>query len=461
MILSFLSAGCVLAAMGWIVFRRPALALIFLFVLFAFAWRLVSTFYIDSFGPVASEQLERSIGPGISVVPLAISQGLVIAAMLLSFHPRRLRELAFRDQSPVAALTPSGHFKLSDLAYWAALSFVLALWIELFVVGSIPLFVAIERTDYLAHYAGPLHQRLIEWGPMLAFQFGVFFAMPALRAESFDRRFGALFVSLLAYLFLVGHRFSSFYAYSTFFLIPLGAVLLQKQVRGLSVRELLPGRTLRYFSLAAGACALLVVVAISYSYLVVRSADQVGTKLSERILVQQGEMWWMTYERIFLRGDWDIALAFDRLFVDPFDPTRNSTMQFLMELALPVSRAHFILAQGAAYTGGWPEVFFELGGPVGGFVLVALSAVAFSEFMFLIVRCFVQERFVTCLFLTPILFTLSINIVSGMVNSFIQLTFVVKIVAAMLAYVTEEQWRSRLLSTAVRTSDSLQAPATR
>jgi hypothetical protein len=161
-------------------------------------------------------------------------------------------------------------------------------------------------------------------------------------------------------------------------------------------------------------------------------------------LVQQGEMWWMTYERVFLHDNWNTSLAAYKLFVDPFDPSRNSTMQFLMELGLPLERAHYILALGSSYTGGWPEVLFELGGPIGGFILVALSAIAFSEFMFLMMRCVVQERFATCFFLTPILFAVSINIVSGMVNSFVQGTFLIKVAVFLVVYITEDKWRSNL-----------------
>ena len=157
-------------------------------------------------------------------------------------------------------------------------------------------------------------------------------------------------------------------------------------------------------------------------------------------------MWWMTYDRVFLRDDWDGSQAAFQLFVDPFDPGRDSTMQFLMEKALPLDRAHFILSQGSAYTGGWPEVFFELGGPLGGFILVALAAIVFSEFMYFLMRCFVEERFATCFFLTPILFALSVNLLSGMVNSFIQVTFLIKVVVFGMVYVTEDRWRSSLFS---------------
>jgi hypothetical protein len=143
---------------------------------------------------------------------------------------------------------------------------------------------------------------------------------------------------------------------------------------------------------------------------------------------------------------WNGGLAAYKLFVEPFEPTRNSTMQLLMELGLPLERAHFILQAGSAYTGGWPEVWFELGGPIGGFFLVAFSALLFSELMFLITRCIIEERFATCFFLTPLLYALSITVAAGMVNSFVQVTFVIKAVAALVVLVAEDRWRSRVIT---------------
>jgi hypothetical protein len=171
-------------------------------------------------------------------------------------------------------------------------------------------------------------------------------------------------------------------------------------------------------------------------------------------------MWWMTYERVFVQGQWNGGFAAYKLFVEPFEPTRNSTMQLLMELGLPLERAHFILRAGSAYTGGWPEVWFELGGPIGGFVLVALSAFLFSEFMFLITRCIIEERFATCFFLTPLLYALSITVAAGMVNSFVQVTLVIKAAAALVVLVVENRWRSGLI-TAPSTASSRSQPRPR
>jgi hypothetical protein len=431
-----------LAIVLWIVVKRPWLAMIFFFVLFVFAWRLASVLYIDLCGPIFSEQLVQDLGPGIASVPLAFCQGLLVIALLCSFRRERIRKLIDEDEPGVGNRRLPGGISLPYLACLAATLFVVALWIELIVRGPIPLFAGIERFDYTRLYGGPLHRRLLEWGPMLALQLGLFFATPMLVDRPSDWRFGVLFGTLLVYLFLAGHRFSSLFVYASFFIIPIGMVLTAR--RGTSAQaEIISRKIFHYSAIAGGVLFVLMAVAVVYSYTVVRGEGAaLLAKLSQRVLVQQGEMWWITFDRVFLHGDWSGSHAAYKLFVDPFDPSRNSTMQFLMEQALPLQRAHYILAQGSAYTGGWPEVFFELGGPIGGFALVALSAVVLSEFMFLMMRCIVQERFAASFFLTPILFALSITIFSGMVNSFIQVTFLLKLSAALGAYFIEEKWRS-------------------
>jgi hypothetical protein len=452
-LLDIVAIGCVLAIIVRIAVSRPGLAMIAFLVFFAFVWRLISVFYIDAFGPVFSEELERYIGPGLAVLPLVASQLLLVLALLVSFRPQRLRAVAVGAGDGLAA-KPPGRLDLSNLAFWSVLAYVLALWIELRLRGPIPLLAGIERFDYTRQYGGPLHQRLMEWGAMLAFQLGLFMVLPAMRGGRFDLRFAALFGAVLIYLFVVGHRFSSFYAYSSFFIIPVGALLLRPQKEGNENGNLL--RILRYLALAAAGLAALVVAALFHSYTVVR-ASEIGLlrfKLTQRLLVQQGEMWWATYERVFIHGDWNGALAIFKLLVDPFNPSSNSTMQFLMERALPLDRTSALLKQGQTYTGGWPEVLFEIGGPVEGFLLVAISAILFSEFMFLVARCIIQERYATCFFLTPILYAAAICVVSGMVNSFIQVTFMVKLAAAILVYVLEDRWRARRMALPPNSADA-------
>jgi hypothetical protein len=444
--LNVVAAAIIPILIGRIATGRPGLAMVAFLPFFSALWRLTSVFYIDVFGPVPSEQLERYIGPGLAVLPLVMCLGLFIGALLVSFRPQRLRELDSEPRSGLAAIVSPGRFDLSNLAFWVIVAYVLGLWIELLVRGPIPLLAGIERFDYARQYGGPLHRRLLEWGPMLAFQLGLFMVLPATRGGRFDLRFASLFGILLIYLFVVGHRFSSFFSYTSFFVIPLGGLLLQTREKGERSRTL--ARPMRYLIVAAVGIVALTAIALVHSYVVVRSSeiDLLQFKLTQRIFVQQGEMWWATYERVFVHGDWNGALALFKLLVDPFNPASNSTMQFLMERALPVDRAHDLIVRGQTYTGGWPEVLFEIGGPVGGFFLVAASAILFAEFMFLLTRCVLEERYVTCFFLTPILYAVEVLAVSGMVNSFIQLTFMVKLAVAVLVYVMEDRWRASRLA---------------
>jgi hypothetical protein len=431
--------------MVWIAARRPPLTLVFLFFFFAFTWRLVSVLYIDLFGPLFSEQLVRDIGPGNATVPLALAQGIVIAALLVSLRPSRLRKLVGPGNRELARHLPPGRFTISDVAFAAVCPFVIALYAELLMRGPIPLFVGMERLIYTREFGGPLHQLLLKWGFMLAYQLGLFFSLPLLHNKSFDRRFLFVLASLLIYLVLIGHRFSPIFGYCSFFVMPLGIVLL---VRDASGRSSISRKVMRGFGFAAAALLLLIVCTVSYSYLVVRGfeGNQLVEKVSQRLFVQQGEMWWMTYERVFVFDNWDSALTAAKLFISPFDPSRNSTMQYLMELALPLSRAHDLLGQGSAYTGGWPEGLFELGGPIGGFLLVVVAAVIFSEFMYFMIRCIVEERVATALCLTALFYALSVHLVSGMINSFTQLTFVAKIGLTLIVYLTEDRWRAEVLA---------------
>ncbi|MBU6462884.1 MAG: hypothetical protein KGR71_09675 [Proteobacteria bacterium] len=418
-----------------------------LFVFVAFVWRLGSVLYIDLLGPLYSEQLNSNIGPGIAAVPIAVSQALVIAALLFSFRHSRLFKSAMTR--PWSSLSLSWKkFSLSDFSFWLSSVFLLALFVELVARGPIPLFAGIERYDYTREYGGLLHHVLLKWEPMLTFQFGVFFTAPAFRGRPLDRRFGFLLVITLAYLFLVGHRFSAFYDSISFFLVPIGVLYLARDLVHPGWNFVSRSSVARFW-LAGAVISVLILAAVFHSYTVVRgfSGSELFSKLSQRIFVQQGEMWWPTYERVFLHGNWNRFDTLTRLLVNPFDPTRNSTMQLLMERDLPLDRAHDILRYGSSYTGGWPEVFFEIGGPIGGFVLVVVGAILFSEFMFLLMRCILEERLITCFFLTPVLYAVLLVIVSGMINSFVQTTFLIKLVLALVAYIAEDRWRAaRLLS---------------
>ena len=91
--------------------------------------------------------------------------------------------------------------------------------------GSIPLFAKIERFVYTDKYAGAAHRWLVQYGNFVCFWWGVMLAAERLRNGRFDIRYLALIGLLMSYMFLTGNRFSAFYSYASFFILPLSAVI--------------------------------------------------------------------------------------------------------------------------------------------------------------------------------------------------------------------------------------------
>jgi hypothetical protein len=448
-ILSVLAAATFAAVLGWLALNRPYLIVLFIFFLFAAAWRVVSALYIDVAGPVRSEQLSRSVGPGIAAVPLVLSYLLILLATVIVFRRNRIRRLLSRPRIGYSVAT--GSPTVQDVAFVFAGLFSLALWLQFLWIGHIPFFSGLERFDYTEQYGGVFHAMLMEYGPMYALILGVFCCAPFLRGQGFDQRFIGLVAALFLYLFLAGHRFSAFYSYGSFFLVPVGAIFMLglEQVDNVAFRS-----AVQRFSrgLLAGSVILVAAVglALHRSYTVTRAGSASG--FLDRLLVQQSEMWWLTFERVFSAGSWSFSESADFIFLNPIEPLRNTTIQYLMARAIP-DRVHEVLNTGTQYAGGFPEIMFELGGIWIGLGLVFLFGLLLAEYMFFLVSCFLQERFASTVLLTAILYTLAVTFVGGMLNSYVVWTFAIKVSITAIVVQLEARW----CFLSLRHSDALRA----
>ena len=118
-----------------------------------------------------------------------------------------------------------GMLTLSDVTFVVSLLFLGYLFFDLIRIGSIPLFAHIERFVYTAQYAGAAHRWLIQYGNFVTFWWGVMFAAERLRNRRIDIRYLGLLGLLMLYMFLTGNRFSAFYSFGSFFVIPLAAAI--------------------------------------------------------------------------------------------------------------------------------------------------------------------------------------------------------------------------------------------
>jgi hypothetical protein len=427
-----------IAFLIWFAVRRSYLIFLWGIFIIGFSHRMISVLYIDIYGPVYTEELFRMIGPSGSYLPMLVCYALTFLPFIAVFNRKRL-------QAIVLASSPINHVQVQfwvDRAFWAISAYIGLLYVDFMRIGIVPLFVGLERYEYTQQYGGFFHSRLMDWGNMLAFVLGLFYTIRLLRVGQGDRRFLYLLMTLFAYLFLAGHRFSAFYTFATYFLMPIGAAQIRSAMEGRRRRS--AAEIWRSFSRATEGIVLIGLVAMLIGYALYTSYARTRVTLDadaterflERVLVHQGELWYTTYERVFLGGAWDARDAFDKVFINPWVPDRSSSLPHLMVLEIG-DPAFNILMAGSSYTGGYPEIVFELCGPVAGFIVLLIVNFLFAKLVLFLVTNILQGRYASAVFTFIPLYSVSIFYLSGMLNFFVQWVFWVKVLVGVIVWMTE------------------------
>lgn len=427
----------VLWGLRFLIRHRTAAALAATFLLFSLVTRTLSLVYVDLAGPFYSDQLGTLVGGAPSMPLFATTVLLLMATLVYVFRPAQLAQVRI-------PLRPVGRRidMSANMIFVFSVVLVVFLYGDMFGRGVIPLFSGMDRLEYNQSIAGPLHNWLGEMGFLLASAIGIGFCMPRLQGRDFSIRFLALYILVITYFALTGNRFSALYSFTSFFLVPIAAVpamasvglLLPPPERPLWRRFLFSKSSML---IAVGFGTLLTVILLLHSVINVRGYDNPFEQLMERTLIQPVELWWATWDNLdrYWSGSFDEAWV--DLFTNSLDPTRNTSMQMLMLRNLGQSRTQELLDMGQQYTGGYPEVLFELLGP-----FLALPAVlAFSIPTALLLRICIlavcERRHLTALMAVYVFYGFSLLFIGGMLNFLFVWTYWAKVAALCVVYVFE------------------------
>jgi hypothetical protein len=421
---------------------RPIILIGFFFILFTLVWRTAATMFIDLAGPVLSSQTDRYVGPGMATPLHVLAYFVTLAPFFFLLRPAAVQHWLHDADRERAA---PGMITLSGITVVVSLIFLGSLYFDLIRIGSIPLFARLERFVYTAQYAGAAHRWLILYGNFVTFWWGVMFAAERLRNRRIDIRYLGMLGILMVYMFLTGNRFSAFYSFCSFFVIPLAAVIAV-DIR--DNRSAVPfswvGRTFRRRELIAfGAVAALAAIASAvgiYNNLAnVRQfqGDEILSQFWERLLVQPSELGWISYDRVFNFGQWQPDRVFDFLFQAPLDASKNTTPQFLMLETIGEPRTYEHISGGFQFAGGFPEIFFELFGPLyawpfifgAGYIAAGLTAV--------VVKGVIQGRYASAFLSLYVLFGFYVMYIGGMLNFIMTPVYWIKIAALAIALLME------------------------
>jgi hypothetical protein len=439
---TILSGGAFFLCILYVAAYRPVFFLGFFFILFTLVWRTSSTMFIDLAGPIQSSQTYLYIGPGLATPLHVLAYFMTLAPFFILLRPAAIQ--SWLDGADRRRATP-GMVTLSDATLAVSLLFLGYLFFDLVRNGSIPLFAHIERYVYTAQYAGAAHRWLIQYGNFVTFWWGVMFAAERMRNQKIDIRYLGLLGLLMLYMFLTGNRFSAFYSFGSFFVIPLSAAIAPEISDHRSkfpffwIARSFRTRDLIALGAIIGLAAVVTVVGIYNNLANVRryQDSELWSQFSERALIQPSELGWISYERIFELGQWQPDRVYDFLFQMPLDPAKNTTPQFLMLETIGEPRTYEHISGGFQFAGGFPEIFFELFGPIYAWPFIFGSGYLAAALTALMIKSVIQGRYASAFLSLYVLFGFYVMYIGGMLNFITSGTYWIKIAALATALLLE------------------------
>jgi hypothetical protein len=190
---------------------------------------------------------------------------------------------------------------------------------------------------------------------------------------------------------------------------------------------------------------LMITFSLYNSIVNVRGYDDPVEAFVQRSLVQPAELWWLTWDSTVRSGSIEGSLAWSLMFDEPIDATRNTGIQFLMVKALGVERTSDLLFIGEQFAGGYPEVIFELFGPLLSWPILVLYGCVTAMLLRINVWAVATQRLLTAIFSLWVFFGFSLLYIGGMLNFIIAWTFWVKIAGLCAALILESTPVRRLL----------------
>ena len=439
--LSLLALAALLALSAYLLRARSALFLAGFFTLFPMIYRSIDITVLDVFGPFYTRELGMFVG-GNFAAPVFIYAALAFIVPLMLVFPDKGRGLA-----RLAMLRPSYsayHVTIANGAFVFGLAVLAVLGINFAITGTVPVLQGIDRVAY-AQSAGPVHTVTYELNFLLNFIFGAFTVLPRLNGRGFDMRFAALAAALAGYWVITGNRFSVFFVLVSFYLMPAAVVILARKAgrigelsQGFFGQRILTSTASRV--VAATGFALMVVGLLYNSYYNVRDYREPLYEIQERILVQPVHLWANAWDRVDFDNvsdpinDYAVGEV-----LDPIDPSRNSTIQYLMTVELGYFRTAELTELGQAYNGGYPEVHFELLGAYLPFLTLPLAGLVAAWFLSLVLKLLYRNLVLTSVLGLYVYFGMTLHFTGGMVTFVLTPTYWVKIALFLLCWAIERR----------------------
>ena len=436
--------------------------------------RLISSGYIDHFGPLYSDNLKRNISGNDSSLYYLLALACTLIPFIIIFNRSRLDKLC----KNIGNVYPDQTIRIFFTILVAGSSlYVLLLYADMLWRGIIPIVECMERYDYYK-FSGPFHLPTFHYGPIAFMIFGGATIFMKLRGGAFDIRFPILLVLIVGYTVLTGHRFSAPIVFLHYFSMPLAVLVAARQGpfqmpirtdkqehnRRNQLREFIP--ILLTFILVI----LLVFAALLNSYTRLRSygcryinipqeatqniprktvqkADLkvAQSRVTERIMLQPGEMWVEVVKRMKSKNGLEPQTAFRFLFVAPGLDGGDVGIRYLMARTIGSEEEAELFLRGQQFQGGYPGIFIEMFGAIWSWPAILFANLVMAGLLFWWIQSLITGRFITFCLISYTYFAMVALYSSGSMTFLISWTFWMKLLFSLIAHNVEASPRYQSL----------------
>ena len=400
-------------ASGLLILRHYRETVVFYgFFYFMQSWMLVSCWYNDL--GIYNNELFRYTDTSFATTRLALfcllfNVGFVLVARWCQRHPLSRNDYAINWGKPKA-----GPLKL---LLGGAIGLLYAYICFTFYRDGIPILMGIDRLLFVTE-GGAVENLLVLYGPYIAFLLGYF--------RNDDKKFpgcSMMMGSFVVYKILTANKFSGLMAIIVPYYLP---IFIRAYLRNNSLTVL----KTKYFAFASGAIAVLLTMAFLTYMSVLGSTDGASQFLLDRVLANQGQLWWAVDNDKFgvggiLPDQTDKEL---NAILEPGSVSSEETgMKVLMIHILGPTLAYPIIDKGYLYTMAYPAILVTMV-PYGIAALIQVLAGAFLALcLYYLYYCITYRHLVRALVTLMIVLPLVAVLATGNLTVFLTFGMMVKI----------------------------------
>lgn len=415
--------------------KFPFLFLAFFQIIFSSIWMHTSIFFIDSQESILSIELSKILFSENASAYRMLFFIIFLMPSFLIFNKKNIEHLkkVYNYSEPTKYTFLS--FNIIPIIKILFCFFAMIVLLDI-ISGPIPLFSGIPKGEYYAFYASDLVKNFYTYSPFISFILGAFF-VTKFREEGKSNYSSIFLLLLILFIFiLLGNKFSILFTTTCYFLIPVSTIFFSNK------KNIFKNIKNEKISSILGTAALISFCNALYYYFFTKWTGIMGLAiLGNRVLVQQGQIFVSTYDRIFVNGNFNPVMAFKRVFFEPiYTLDSNTSLHYLMYQDIGLATYTQIEA-GSIFTSSMPEILMEMFGPYLSLFAYFTFSWILCALLYILFESILKGKYLTMFFGIFVYHSISMSIIGGKLIYFccgsVSQMYLVKILLFILAYIFE------------------------